>query len=562
MRTMKKNIKYLFAALLVMGFMTSCSSEEDIAKQQETCQSGQITITAEDFGANQEITRAVETNTTLVPINNDIEAEVSVQPDRQSATRATAISDGHYTIYALNNLGNRITGTNKLLKGTVSGGVFTADPGYHLSLSPDTYTFVCFNDAVTDNGSQLTVAKANFSKALIGTKTETITGGNYDISFSMKHVVGRVRVELIAYVPIKATTTAAIAQTPNTAVTQLHFNIDGTPLAGATTTVADDAFSFPATSRKFPKDIPIKTMSSISNEYGYYQPGQTVANLQVKLTGGTAYRKLLSGVLSLPSSTVHIARNGSYTIKVTLLPRYKYLFSDGTTDILANKGARKPIALVVRDNNGTPHSGLAFALNKANHGNVVKWKSHSSYMDGADNTHQRIETGQDGAHDMNGYNITWNAAYDTSGKIKGNEKTLFPAFYYAGHYDEELAAQGVPITGSNIGKWYLGSMGELIEMFKVLSYVDEFEDAYEGGPFGRVYINLSPIIKRAFKSAGGEFTGDLWTALEAWNSGWNYSYAWFMVVDVDSDYPYTYPYDFGKTVDTFSNKYAQAFVNF
>ena len=562
MRTMKKNIKYLFAALLVMGFMTSCSSEEDIAKQQETCQSGQITITAEDFGANQEITRAVETNTTLVPINNDIEAEVSVQPDRPSATRATAISDGHYTIYALNNLGNRITGTNKLLKGTVSGGVFTADPGYHLSLSPDTYTFVCFNDAVTDNGSQLTVAKANFSKALIGTKTETITGGNYDISFSMKHVVGRVRVELIAYVPIKATTTAAIAQASNTAVTQLHFNIDGTPLANATTTVADDALSFPATSRKFPKDIPIKTMSSISNEYGYYQPGQTVANLQVKLTGGTAYRKLLSGVLSLPSSTVHIARNGSYTIKVTLLPRYKYLFSDGTTDILANKGARKPIALVVRDNNGTPHSGLAFALNKANHGNVVKWKSHSSYMDGADNTHQRIETGQDGAHDMNGYNITWNAAYDTSSRIKGNEKTLFPAFYYAGHYDEELAAQGVPITGSNIGKWYLGSMGELIEMFKVLSYVDEFEDAYEGGPFGRVYINLSPIIKRAFKSAGEEFTGELWTALEAWNSGWNYSYAWFMVVDVDSDYPYTYPYDFGKTVDTFSNKYAQAFVNF
>ena len=180
MRTMKKNIKYLFAALLVMGFMTSCSSEEDIAKQQETCQSGQITITTEDFGANQEITRAVETNTTLVPINNDIEAEVSVQPDRPSATRATAISDGHYTIYALNNLGNRITGTNKLLKGTVSGGVFTADPASHLSLSPDTYTFVCFNDAVVDNGSQLTVAKANFSKALIGTKTETITGDNYD----------------------------------------------------------------------------------------------------------------------------------------------------------------------------------------------------------------------------------------------------------------------------------------------------------------------------------------------------------------------------------------------
>ena len=300
-------------------------------------------------------------------------------------------------------------------------------------------------------------------------------------------------------------------------------------------------------------------MSSISNEYGYYQPGQTVANLQVKLTGGNAYRKLLSGVLSLPSSTVHIARNGSYTIKVTLLPRYKYLFSDGTTDILANKGARKPIALVVRDNNGTPHSGLAFALNKVNHGNAVRWRDPDTHS--ADNTHQRIVTGKDGAHDMNGYNITWNAAYDTSGKIKGNEKTLFPAFYYAGHYDEELAAQGVPITGSNIGKWYLGSMGEWFEMLKVLGYADEFEDAYdETGNNEQIRMHISPfIIKRAFKSAGGELADDAyWTALEAWDFGQYYNSAWLTVIDVNL-FSYTYSFSYRKAD---GGDYAQAFVNF
>ena len=557
MRTMKKNIKYLFAALLVMGFMTSCSSEEDIAKQQETCQSGQITITAEDFGANQEITRAVETNTTLVPINNDIEAEVSVQPDRQSATRATAISDGHYTIYALNNLGNRITGTNKLLKGTVSGGVFTADPGYHLSLSPDTYTFVCFNDAVVDNGSQLTVAKANFSKALIGTKTETITGGNYNISFSMKHIVGRVRIALLAHVPLKATTTAVIAQAPNTAVTQLHFNIDGTPLANATTTVADDAFSFPATSKNAYTYWNGNPDPAVSNEYSYYQAGQEIANLQVRITGGTAYHKPLSGTLSLSSSTVHITQNGSYTIKVTLLPRYKYLFSDGTTDILANKGARKPIALVVRDNNGTPHSGLAFALNAAVRDAPHLWSHYSAFLYAEIQNLPYFSSPEECINDMNGYNITWNAAYDPNGKIKGNEDDYFPAFYYAGHYDEELAARGIPITGSNIGKWYLGSMGEWHAMLEAIAYIDEFDNNNASS------MRYSPIcFKRAFGLAGGELKTrvEYWTALEAYNDmSLPFQYAWVMYVFEGGTEPSTKDKSLHSSDDT---QRTQAFVNF
>ena len=100
-------------------------------------------------------------------------------------------------------------------------------------------------------------------------------------------------------------------------------------------------------------------------------------------------------------------------------------------------------------------------------------------------------------------------------------------------------------------------------MLKVLGYADEFEDAYEERYDGRASLYTpSFIIKRAFKSAGGELTDDsYWTALEAWDSSWYYYYAWFMEIEVNA-YSYTYPYSFSKDADTYSNKYAQAFVNF
>lgn len=291
----------------------------------------------------------------------------------------------------------------------------------------------------------------------------------------------------------------------------------------------------------------------MSNEYSYVQDGQAAANLQVKLTGGTAYRKTLSGTASF-SSTVHFSQNGSYTIKITLMPKYKYLFSDGTTDYLANKGSRKPVAVVVRENNGTPRSGLAFALNKANHGNIVKWCYRSNYN--AQNNHPDIVYGKDGATNIDGYNITWNAAYDKEGKIKGNEQTIYPAFYYAGHYNEELAALGTPITGSNIGKWYLGSIGEWYTMLKAIAYSDEFEDAYQTtNNQPQLYYSMA-LIKRAFEPAGGNLTKDsFWTALEARDDYGGYFYAWFMQIDT-----YVYPYSFSK--DSYNSKYAQAFVNF
>ena len=65
------------------------------------------------------------------------------------------------------------------------------------------------------------------------------------------------------------------------------------------------------------------------------------------------------------------------------------------------------------------------------------------------------------------------------------------------------------------------------------------------------------IIKRAFKSAGGDLTDDsFWTALEAWDDIDYYRSAWYMNIEVDSR---MYLWNFRKSVE---NVYAQAFVNF
>ena len=57
--------------------------------------------------------------------------------------------------------------------------------------------------------------------------------------------------------------------------------------------------------------------------------------------------------------------------------------------------------------------------------------------------------------DLNGYDYTYSTVYSTDGIVKGNDATNYPAFYAAAHYDP-----GVTVTGANIGKWYLPTIGE------------------------------------------------------------------------------------------------------
>ena len=67
-------------------------------------------------------------------------------------------------------------------------------------------------------------------------------------------------------------------------------------------------------------------------------------------------------------------------------------------------------------------------------------------------------------HD-DGYKNTWDVSYDGV-TIKANEQTRYPAYYAAAHYGDELAAQGITLTGDMVGrKWFLPSAKEWLDLF-------------------------------------------------------------------------------------------------
>ena len=65
---------------------------------------------------------------------------------------------------------------------------------------------------------------------------------------------------------------------------------------------------------------------------------------------------------------------------------------------------------------------------------------------------------------MNGYEETWTTACSTDGIIKGSDQTNYPAFYIAGTYDP-----GTTVTGANVSKWYLPTLGQWSTALQVLN---------------------------------------------------------------------------------------------
>ena len=66
-------------------------------------------------------------------------------------------------------------------------------------------------------------------------------------------------------------------------------------------------------------------------------------------------------------------------------------------------------------------------------------------------------------HD-DGYKNTWEVSHDGV-TIKANEQTRYPAYYAAAHYGDELAAQGITLTGDMASrKWFLPSVKEWLDL--------------------------------------------------------------------------------------------------
>jgi len=213
MKNMVRKIYHLLSVIVLISAsqtFVSCSNEEENETPKEILLNGEkleISVGEEAFVQPVSMRATAEMKDSTVDLGNGIVAKMAMTADHTAptttaaATRATTMSDGHYTIYILDASGNRLMGTDKELSGTVTGGNFVPDHQASIKLPNGTYTFVCHNDAVVAQGNDLKITNSSITTTcpMIGVVTKTLGSGTALISFTLKHYAARVRTELTTY---------------------------------------------------------------------------------------------------------------------------------------------------------------------------------------------------------------------------------------------------------------------------------------------------------------------------------------------------------------------------
>lgn len=474
MKKILLNISSLLTAVITISMFIACSSDDNLdnKRSEDSKQQLTFTLTDEDFNADEEVsvTRAgkqsLEVAKDTIDLGNDIFAETTLERDTardvKPATRAAGMSNGTYTILAYQS--GVLKGT---LKGTVTSNVFAAtSANQSLSLDPGTYTFYCCNDKVNISGNNLTVNRADAGTARIGVTTKTIpaTPAKQKVDFVMKHVGARVRIKVSGYMPIR--NSKALLKSKN--------NIPGTLTLDAATGLFTGDNSFPAGSpldnsgaREFSsshRDGGIatfgvsKTFDALQSDYYYILPETNLKSLMAEFPTLNIYNKSVSNAaFTLDSHFNGTAKqNKSYVLRITLMYRYKVLYSDGTTALMNSKwtGHGTPIGIVINDNNGTPHSGTAIAL-----GNAMNNVSGTN-MPPIQNT--VLFTRNNSLTDKQGYHWTWDASGSDGGAIKGDDYRLSDLKGYLSSV----------LTGTNLSKFYIPAVGEWKEAMEKVFFGD------------------------------------------------------------------------------------------
>lgn len=489
--------RYFKTIGLIAGFAAlfmSCSSEEGIVQSRKVAIDGSnISISVAPYAnaAQPPHSRAVGgiVKADTVMLRNGQRAVVSIEEDSEDTNAAAptraVVADGHYTIYACYpGTSERVVGSNSVLTGTFSGGVFTPDAGSQMILDAGEYKFVCVSDAFELQGNSLILKTAhvatngtypsgvgNYSggiDALLGTTTETISGDDWKVKFTLEHQTARVRIRLVAYTDHLDNVHGGLSDSQDVFPTSLKYTIDGeNPTTNASSSGAGDVlagFTFPTTSDVFHTTY-VKAHQFMSNDMFICPGTKRDVFRTMDAVAGNIYTEAMDNI-SIGDASFTFQRNHSYTITYRLLPEFLYLFNDGSCGALAEKGTRTAIAAVVKEKTNT-EEGTAIALHKA-----------FDYALTPDmNFNKQSLSVVDAMNDMNGYNYTWDAATTVDNEVKVT--ALAPAgmspfppsgyqyepFYYAGNYNPGVAT-------SNIGKWYLPALGEWRMAIKEFAGVD------------------------------------------------------------------------------------------
>lgn len=468
----------LFSLCLSMSLFTACSTEEEQAQPQQNlvnlAEKGQIILSMQDFNTEREITRAVQapTDTQVVDLDNGMTAEISVERGRKrktAVTRASNIYNGHFNLYALNPTTNQRVGN--VLHGTISSEwvpnpppsapwtgeykfTFTPDAGSSLILAPGTYKFVCYNDAVEDDGTNLTI-KNGVNNPLIGSTTATIPANSskYKVDIEMKHPAVQCVVSLknlinygeptAGFVNMKGRLTA-------TTTKAIQYSAD---LTSKTVIPGTDVLEFSLGSGYNTNENYI---------YLYVLPG-VGTDMKLEFYNGTCYYKNVGTLKTSLAKLGTMSANDNYKLNIKINPSYEYLFNDGTTGYLRDKGTRTPIGIVVRRKTAG-EKGLAVALNLASTETWVKAFTND-YSGGGYvyYTNKRAFSNlTDAFTDMDGYAYTWDANTSSNNEVKANSDK-YPAFKLAANYNPG-------VTTSGIGKWFLPSLGQIKLMMATIGF--------------------------------------------------------------------------------------------
>ena len=466
-----------FALLQAVLLLSACSSEENIpASGGIAVTDAHINISVAPFetSSGKAKTRAEgtdETKADTVLLANGMRAICTVEEDDEAEqTRAPKpIADGHYTIYACDPVtGNRITGPDKLLKGTVTGGVFQSDGGTRLFLDPGTYKFVCINDAVADNGTYLSISTGIYGgspttyipsagDAQIGTATETISGDNWQVNFTMRHQNTRIRMHIIAYSDHMDNAWGYVNGESKEQPIFRRYEVDGTFSSSGTTPPYGyvlSHFKMPATSTNY--NATYVRAHDFYSDYMYLTPGIDIFAYDIVCsTNSRLYGKQIPGNGS--QKKVNALQNHSYTVTYRILPDALYLFEDGSCGAYSEKGSRTPIAVVGREKTNAKE-GLAVALKNATTGNGALYANPAvfGYNNHKMNTkNYAYGNNTDVWTDELGYQWTWESSGSTDGTIKANNPD-YTSFYLAAHYNP-----GATFTGDMVGKkWFFPGAGD------------------------------------------------------------------------------------------------------
>ena len=548
MKIKRINTAFLLFALAGMTF-AGCSNE-DIANVTPQKEAGNVTfsIVEKDYepATDNPKTRAAaeETKSVTQDLGDGLMAEVSLVPDtthRATAPKTRAIATStHYTIQAFQ--GNVKKGE---LKGTFNGSTFTPDAGQPeaIGLPHGTYDFVCFNDDVTSNGTQLTVSRAHAATARFTVKRGVAINQDpkQQVEFTLKHAGAMVSYYLLAeefeYLGV-ITNTQTIDERGQPAYVMDFGNEEdrikckiesaaSTVLSTMVYDVATDTYSYPTT-EQVSKSINA-TLGTAPAAYttpggnvltnlirvpaDYYLPSTNCADMKLTFTHGKIIGSNLAGKsITIPTGKL-VEANKVYSVIVRFYLADRYLYSDGSYGPRSQNSTKTPIAVIVSDR-------IAIALHDVNEGGAeqLQW--------GSNTTSSEVIPGYNACanyadlFDINQYGKAENATGAVGSAVSG----YTPASPFA----VSVQAWRVPTLvnflqmGITLGRMTEGSFGDFF------SYWNSRKGYAFFAPSGAAATGFSPApstanfpamdmtrFKHAFEKEGGKApSGTYWTCME------------------------------------------------